>query len=110
MDKFHIHAEKIEKIKKQISDLKDEGYTRMKSNHTYRGTNPIKNFSKVDMSDLTDILKFDPVCGMIEVESNIKIETVIKYLLKKGHNLASCPDLKQLTVSGNAYFFYNMRV
>lgn len=92
------YHEKIRAIQKQI--VPGQPFTRARSNHTYRNGSNIKNGAKVDMSSLTSILSFDPEMGFVEVEGNIKVTDVVRYLLKRGYNITSVADLSQLTLSG----------
>lgn len=96
------HRRKVQEILRQIPPNNTRGYVRSKSNHTYRGKSNLASHDipKIDMSKLTGILKFSPSEGFVEVEANIRIQALIKWLLKRGHNLNSCPDLGTLTMSG----------
>ena len=93
------YEDKIRYIQSQIPP-NNQSYTRKYSNHTYRGKSNISTGAKIDMSKLNEILSFDASKEIIVVEGNTPVEKIIKYLLKRGHNIQSCPDLKQLSISG----------
>ena len=72
-------------------------YVRSDSNHTYRHSR-VQGPARLPMAMFNRILGFQD--GVLEVEANVKLETCIRYLLLRGYNLTSCPDLKDLTLGG----------
>lgn len=90
---------KLSILQREAASLKGS-YQRKHSNHTYRGGAHSTTSNRINMKDFTNVISFDAKSMIFECEANIKVCDAIEYLLKRGYNLLSCPDLRELTLGG----------